>query len=621
MGKGDRRPPWRGDGERSYSWWSGAWKVSPKAKGKHEKTLKTSAFPAYDANWVSAAGIAEVQGARQPKPVTGNLVTDVQAAVNTARRLDQKLAKLRAETIKLSQSWNEYVTQETQAYNKEKSRHESDQRRIAAEIQDLEQQQMAAYYQVRHVASTSGKDSEVPSPAPVTDLESQLAIDAMDIADGWTDESLGADLARIMAATVPAPGLAPSPGPPTFTPQRPTNAVPRMPVGHSGPAPSPAENGEGKPGLLHAPGADPYLVSPGMAHFGMPPATPPAASRTFGGGAAPGNGDVLPVVAPVDIAGMKTRLSLSEREIVTSKAGDKAGPGPFRACTSSCARLRWGRSSSRPPGHWAEYPWWVDLRRRGARCYCCAGFSGVGQPGVSYFVTARPLRLDPRQQTRLCLWVHRLAGRVRSAASLGKLPVSEYPFGQCVPLGQDACAVRGVQRFHCGSSLREDVIFLAGLPIMSAPRRLCAFPCLALPLPWALVVDWAGLGLLPPSPFVDFMLRSSRHSPFSYLFFSPSWLPVCKERARDTSVAVGCPPLPTGASFGLDRDAPSLCLPPSFSPRGLSGLGPSLGGFWDFPGSCFVSGRPADMQGVVAYSYGADLYCLTPGARKRHIRR
>eukprot|EP00439_Symbiodinium_sp_Y106_P070171 s575_g12.t1 len=310
----DRRPPWRGDGERSYSWWSGAWKVSPKAKGKHEKTLKTSAFPAYDANWVSAAGIAEVQGARQPKPVTGNLVTDVQAAVNTARRLDQKLAKLRAETIKLSQSWNEYVTQETQAYNKEKSRHESDQRRIAAEIQDLEQQQMAAYYQVRHVASTSGKDSEVPSPAPVTDLESQLAIDAMDIADGWTDESLGADLARIMAATVPAPGLAPSPGPPTFTPQRPTNAVPRTPVGHSGPAPSPAENGEGKPGLLHAPGADPYLVSPGMAHFGMPPATPPAASRTFGGGAAPGNGDVLPVVAPVDIAGMKTRLSpLSER--------------------------------------------------------------------------------------------------------------------------------------------------------------------------------------------------------------------------------------------------------------------------------------------------------------------
>eukprot|EP00439_Symbiodinium_sp_Y106_P078406 s158_g17.t1 len=263
MGKKANQPPWRGsrdyhDYSHGYSLWAGAWKASPKSKAKARPEKPTKpVFPAYDEEWSQAAGIAEValtDGATSSRSAGSGLVHDVQAAVNLARRLDQKISKLRAEALKRTQSWNDYVVKVQKAYAKEKARAESDQRRIALDLRELEQQQVAAYYQVRHVATTSGPGAPQQQALSTVAWEAQLVEDAMDVTEEG-DATLGAELARIMNATRPLLGPGGAELPAVVTPKRPPTTAPRT-----------TPPGLGHTDLLRQ---DPYMTSPGLAHFGI----------------------------------------------------------------------------------------------------------------------------------------------------------------------------------------------------------------------------------------------------------------------------------------------------------------------------------------------------------------
>ncbi|CAE7899577.1 unnamed protein product [Symbiodinium necroappetens] len=200
MGRGKNRAdgrPWRQQGtqgrqanqgggqpgengqSRSWAFWSGTWKSSPRQSSKSEKV----SFPAYDAGWKQSAELMEVSSSATSAGGTarGGIVQDVQAAINQARKVEQRLHQLQQESLKKGNAWDTWVREMRSTYARELERHRAEQKRLATDIRELEEMTHAAYVNVQQAAMHQ-KAVERIEPPPLEWEE------AMEIDDDLTEE-------------------------------------------------------------------------------------------------------------------------------------------------------------------------------------------------------------------------------------------------------------------------------------------------------------------------------------------------------------------------------------------------------------------------------------------------
>ncbi|CAE7805203.1 Shprh [Symbiodinium sp. KB8] len=294
MGRG-RKPkseqaPWREE-RPAYTYWSGvdayrSPRTVPKARAKSKPV-----FPAYDAMEKDSSGITEVVTLREApsRPRNQGLVQDVQQAVNAARKVEQKLARLKTELAQRKNSWVVWIQRMMQAYNREQTRFQQDRTRLTAEIDELEQQRHSASQDIKRVAME------------ITATPRQEVAALMEIDEDLADTSLGPELVRLLQA---AAGNASSEAAASVTPVRPTHAAPRTPAHQATPE-------------MEVAGRDPYLTSPGMAHFGLHGSGPPGLGQT---GARPPEGSAPPPTPGVDPGAALLAEKLSAKRRATRQA-------------------------------------------------------------------------------------------------------------------------------------------------------------------------------------------------------------------------------------------------------------------------------------------------------------
>ena len=160
-----------------------------------------------------------------------------EAAVNAARRSEQKLGKLQKELQQKGQAWDSWVLEMRAKYAKEHTRHRAEQARLVQEIKELEAQTQAAYLQVQASALQQQVPKEAVAAPPPLEWESE-----MDIDDELTEEQTRVELARILGRSGAA-----------------GKDVPTTPPRHPGTAPRSPAYGPGPPGL--APDPTPLRVA------------------------------------------------------------------------------------------------------------------------------------------------------------------------------------------------------------------------------------------------------------------------------------------------------------------------------------------------------------------------
>eukprot|EP00439_Symbiodinium_sp_Y106_P048318 s896_g6.t1 len=213
MGRGGKQAQQTWGEERPYRIWHGAY--SPSAQRPHApwKTGQSAVFPAYNAIDLTkdvptghSAGEADTAGAA----TASGLVPTLQAALNTARKAEQRVMKLKQARSTGATKWQQYEASLKAAFARERTRFTKDQERLAKEITEAEALQEAARESLR-AAFTPGQD-HVPE-VEMADLPSVDQVFA-----GWAQEErtdYGAVLQRAMEI---GPGLA-------TTPLRPTAAA------------------------------------------------------------------------------------------------------------------------------------------------------------------------------------------------------------------------------------------------------------------------------------------------------------------------------------------------------------------------------------------------------------
>ena len=194
----------------------------------------------------TSAELMEVSTTKPPTSALthGGIVKEVQSAVNSARRLEQRLHKLKKEVLQKGQAWDSWVFEMRSAYAKQHERHRAEQRRLAAEIQDLENQTQAAYLQVQQAALHQQLPKQDAAPPPPLEWEMDMDVDA-----DLTEEQTRQELARML-------GRGPSEGTTTAPATPPPNngTMPRTPT-------RPAPLGSG---LSPAATVDAYREPPSM---------------------------------------------------------------------------------------------------------------------------------------------------------------------------------------------------------------------------------------------------------------------------------------------------------------------------------------------------------------------
>eukprot|EP00439_Symbiodinium_sp_Y106_P087027 s8_g38.t1 len=278
----------RGQG---WSWWPGAWK-SPRRKSDasdgHNRS-QLSSFPAYDAGWRQATEMMEVSSStKAPSRGNSGIVMEVQNAVNSARRLEQRLSKLQKEMLQKGQAWDSWVLEMRAAYAKEHDRHKAEQTRLTAEIRDLE---------VQHVQHTALHRQPGAAAPPPLQWEGDMEID-----EELTEDQTRLELERILGRAQGPVGPAPS------TPPRRPGTAPRSPS-HTAGGPIPATGG-----------------SPPAATADAYPSPPETSSRMGGDGPATGLTDPRSIPVVPESATVPTSLAnkLSEK-----RRAYRSAMGPF----------------------------------------------------------------------------------------------------------------------------------------------------------------------------------------------------------------------------------------------------------------------------------------------------
>eukprot|EP00439_Symbiodinium_sp_Y106_P020910 s5965_g2.t1 len=258
MGRGRNPEPWAGqewamDSNGKWRLWHGTyspsasswWHSNPKAKAK-------AAFPSYNAltpqaSVAAGAGSLPGQGAD-----SGGLVTDMQAALNVARKAEIRVAKLHSAYEAAQEQWAAYDKAAKENYQKERRRFQKDLERIEKEALDAEAHQQRSRDMVLRIAN--GHPPEEPASRSAVGLDKHVE----ELFDAWAEED-GHDLDGVLRRAMHSQGAAP------ITPATGRSSAPMTPVL------------PGRPGTPLAT-ADPYLGAPADAFSASPPRTLPVQS-------------------------------------------------------------------------------------------------------------------------------------------------------------------------------------------------------------------------------------------------------------------------------------------------------------------------------------------------------
>ena len=156
MGK---RNTWQGRGGRyasqpsqplskSWSVWQGAWGRASQDRNWRSNQVD---FPGYDNAWEEEP-ITPVRETRYPSASADQFTRQVQNAVNGARKIDTRVAKLTEERQEKERRWKAYVAKSRNAFVTEYMKYQANMGRIDKELQEAQDSQKAAHQQVRGVA-------------------------------------------------------------------------------------------------------------------------------------------------------------------------------------------------------------------------------------------------------------------------------------------------------------------------------------------------------------------------------------------------------------------------------------------------------------------------------------
>ena len=109
--RGATRPPWKQTGKGAHQ------------KGQWEEKPAGMQFPAYDSKSVNKTGL--LKEVHSTTYVQDPLVSELQRAVNTARRAEGKVRKLETDKVARKQQWETWEQELKRTYVKEKQRYKN----------------------------------------------------------------------------------------------------------------------------------------------------------------------------------------------------------------------------------------------------------------------------------------------------------------------------------------------------------------------------------------------------------------------------------------------------------------------------------------------------------------
>ena len=234
---------WGGKGGRNWNYWHGAWSPraqqqqdqqqqppwhrKPKPEGKNAQGQ--ALFPAYDAkrppknNAQPASDLLTVVSTSSSKDHT--LIKDMQKVLNTARKAEQKVSRLREDKAAKIQMWEEWEHQLKQQYLTESRRHQANLDALDRDLEAALVAQDLARDEVRKAAEPrASQDVQMSTSASELDTAfAKLIGDGQQ--DPWMDNE--AVLQRALEASLK--GLPSTPPPSTPLPRTPYGRV--LPAG------------------------------------------------------------------------------------------------------------------------------------------------------------------------------------------------------------------------------------------------------------------------------------------------------------------------------------------------------------------------------------------------------
>ncbi|CAE7700413.1 unnamed protein product [Symbiodinium sp. CCMP2592] len=186
MGRRDNKGKekgWEGQGYHtpSYTLWRGA-HASPRSRAKAWKDESwqawedtTPSFPAFDAGTYGAKGYADDKEARTDQPA-GDYLSVFQAALNHARKAEQKVQRLEQARQRMTKQWKDYERSALEAFAREKQRFKQKMNKLTKDQQDAEHQQELARHGLRALhleenAAPEGGDAPVAMQTEGVDAE------------------------------------------------------------------------------------------------------------------------------------------------------------------------------------------------------------------------------------------------------------------------------------------------------------------------------------------------------------------------------------------------------------------------------------------------------------------
>ena len=224
---------WRQGKDKDAGWdyWHGSWSASPGQGGRAPWKQKEGPSPgpsiaAYDAK----KALPEQSNPGQyalPLDRNATLVQDLQRAVNSARKAEQRVKKIQMEKAERQSQWRNWEAELRRTFSKEKGRYVAALGRLDQEMTEALTQQEKARELLRSAAS-----GQEVSRGEENQMAMDSEFDELMRADSWdADMSQDAVLQRALAETMAVP-----PAAPMVTPTRATAAAPRTPRhGSAGP--------------------------------------------------------------------------------------------------------------------------------------------------------------------------------------------------------------------------------------------------------------------------------------------------------------------------------------------------------------------------------------------------
>ncbi|CAE7582633.1 unnamed protein product [Symbiodinium sp. CCMP2592] len=312
---GKKGEPWRRRGEEqaweddwqqpSWRLWRGGAAASPKGRGqppwrpdtrRPRQAPKPVEFPAYDTKKIDTAAIVPISEKKLSSTAapgkSPTLLKAIQTAVNFTRKHETRVNRLERELADGKLQWESYVQDMKNTLRTEKARFVQEQTRVTEALKEAQDQQKLAYQQLSQVFTNGGPPSESTAMEVTDEMEEWkevlAGLDEGSGGSGGPDIGVLLDALRKAGIPLEMPESEPSTPPrrvvvpPATTPPSTTKDAARSrltPEGLNTPSPRRVE--------------DPYLSSPGLAHFGMPLGGPTGdgapSNASPGGQAAVGN--------------------------------------------------------------------------------------------------------------------------------------------------------------------------------------------------------------------------------------------------------------------------------------------------------------------------------------------